>query len=99
MSFKKTTIIISVIILALILFFIGIMISRTQANKVWPPMVSECPDYFDVVGLEKCNNSKNLGSCSGVTDFSGPEWQGSSGLLKKKDWAKKCGVVWDGITN
>jgi len=99
MNFKTLTVVVAVSVLCLILLFIGVMIERSKKNKVWPPMVSECPDYFKVVGLEKCDNTKDLGTCSGVTDFSGPEWQGESGMKKKKIWAQQCGVVWDGITN
>jgi hypothetical protein len=98
-TFKKITVIVAIIILCLMLFFTGIMISRSKSNKTWPPTISECPDYFKVVGIDRCENTKNLGTCHGVSDFSAAEWQGATGLENKKKWAKDCGVVWDGITN
>lgn len=99
MTFKKTVLYIALIFLILFLGFIGYMMFKSKSSMKYPPEVAECPDYFRVVGLEKCDNTMNLGSCSGVTDFSGSEWQGKTGLKKKYEWAKRCGVVWDGITN
>ena len=48
----------------------------------------------------KCYNVKKLGSttCSSSMDFSGDEWNGPDGLCKKKNWAKACGLTWDGVT-
>ena len=58
---------------------------------------------FDASGAV-CVNVKNLGTCPAqggkylVKDFSGDSYQGSSGACQKLQWAKKCGVSWDGIT-
>ena len=48
-----------------------------------------------------CINVKKLGnsSCKKIMDFTGSEWEGSSGACKKYKWAKKCDLTWDGITN
>jgi hypothetical protein len=99
MTFQKITMIVASLILLLFLIVIGVLIYQHHKDAVWPPMISECPDYWKVVGPEVCENVKDLGSCKGVKDFSGPEWQGQSGLKKKYEWARNCGVVWDGITN
>jgi len=62
-------------------------------------MISQCPDYFDVIGENQCENRKGLGSCLGTINFSDPKYRGHEGLKEKKEWAKGCGVTWDGITN
>lgn len=99
MSIQKIILYTAVIILILALAFIGYMMYKAKSNVAFPPEISECPDYWKVVGIEKCENTMNLGTCQGVYDFSSPEWQGSSGLKKKNDWARGCGIVWDGVTN
>lgn len=99
MSVQKTVLIIATIMLVLTLSFIGYMMYIAKSSIQYPPEISECPDYWKVVGLEKCENVMNLGTCQGIQDFSSPEWQGQAGLKKKNEWAKGCGVVWDGVTN
>lgn len=98
MSFQKTIVYIAVVILILMLTFIGYAMYKSKTTEKFPPELSQCPDYWKVVGENSCENVMNLGSCGGITDFSGSEWQGERGLKKKAEWAKGCGVVWDGIT-
>ena len=48
--------------------------------------------------------AKNAGSIScpgkgGVQEFTSSVWRGKSGTCHKATWARKCGVVWDGVTN
>ena len=85
---------------------IGILLYSSGSGKEWPPIVSECPDYWiDRVDKEgdskKCVNVHNLGksSCDSNIDFSGDFWQGSTGDCRKYRWAKGCKLTWDGITN
>jgi hypothetical protein len=99
MSFQRNTTIVALVILILVLLIVAFMMYRAKKNAAWPPMISECPDYFEVVAPEKCNNVRSLGTCFGTIDFSGPNFQGQAGLKSKKQWAESCGVVWDGITN
>lgn len=100
MSFQKTTIIVALVILILMLVLVAFMMHRAKETAAWPPMISECPDYFEVVSPQVCNNVKGLGSCPGNRiDFTDPKYQGKAGLKQKKIWAQGCGVTWDGITN
>lgn len=99
MTFQKTTIVIATIILVLLLLMVAFMVNRANETAEWPPMISECPDYFEVTKPNVCNNVKGLGSCTGSIDFTDPKYQGQAGLGEKKKWAKNCGVTWDGITN
>lgn len=99
MTFQKTTIHVATILLIAMLVIIGILLYRANQNAQWPPMISECPDYWKVIDTDKCENVQGLGSCPGVADFSDSKWQGQTGLQNKLSWARNCNVVWDGITN
>ena len=50
-----------------------------------------------------CNNDKELGHVDvvGCTVFnsSDSKYKGIGGLCAKKQWADKCDVTWDGVTN
>jgi hypothetical protein len=62
-----------------------------------------CPDYWEDVSEgngSNCVNVKNLGTCgSNAMDFTTQQWVGDKGLCNKNEWAKKCDLTWDGITN
>ena len=133
------------ILLILMLIFMAIVLKNSDAEKEWPPVISECPDYwydsyYDVnVGsgdddsdtgagascptdtltrqindsssysgsgggsteVGTCYNVKNLGdpSCPKSMDFSQAPWTGTDGLCNKYNWAMKCDMTWDGITD
>lgn len=101
MNFQRIVLYLSIISLLLTLTFMGYLLYRAKSSTAFPPEIAECPDYWKVTGPMKCQNVQNLGSetCEKNKDFSTVEWQGPSGLRKKKEWAKGCGLVWDGITN
>lgn len=100
MSFQSTVLIVSSIILVLMLLVVTYLIYKQKNSMLWPPEVSQCPDYWKVVGTDKCENVLGLGEgkCMNA-DFSGADWKGAGGLKKKSEWAENCGVVWDGISN
>ena len=56
---------------------------------------------LDPTGKQLCYNVKNLGntSCEKTMDFTTDYWQGSQGDCRKVQWAKKCDLTWDGVTN
>lgn len=72
-----------------------------------------CPDRLtpktDADGTNcptKCFNKHSLGKTSATCpsipnemDFSGEEFTGNTGLCNKRNWAKQCGLTWDGITD
>ena len=72
---------------------------------MFPPFISKCPDYWQVVGENKCRNVNKLGICligdgtkdSDVMDFNMLIFQGKKGLYYKSSWANKCKVSWEGI--
>lgn len=107
-GFQKIVLFIAVIILIIALIAIGIALYYASASQQWPPLVPECPDYWNADGSGNnatCTNIKDLGTCppkSGDThlimNFNTPAFSGENSLCAKYTWAQKCGVSWDGIT-
>lgn len=82
------------------LSLVAFMLYKAKSSLQFPPDIAECPDYWEVSGNQTCNNVKNLGhNCESPKNFSGPQWQGQTGIQVKQKWAKGCGITWDGITN
>ena len=108
MNFQKTILLFSLFILILVFIFIGIGFSNSVINKNWPPIISDCPDYWiDMSGNgAECYNVLNLGICNIPTtnnknykNFNIDEFKGSNGICAKYNWAKNCKLEWDGITS
>lgn len=111
MGFKKSVVIISIILLILSLVGIGLALSKASQNKEWPPQISKCPDYWDLSG-NKCINTLNIGSGEEDTECA------PNGMDPLEDSSKtsRCArydavlsqnadsncagkITWDGITN
>ena len=109
MEFKKTVLIIAIVLLIGTLIFLGSMMASKAKDAAWPPKVASCPDFWEEKGgvdkngnsLVSCNNVHDLGksSCKKIMNFSADMWQGSEGDCRKSNWAKNCDLTWDGITN
>lgn len=113
MNFYKTVCIVALVILVISLAFIGSALAGSSKNIEFPPNISKCPDNYEIVyddygEFDTCKNDYN----NTVTDteckdkaftknpvFSIPGIGSTSGACKKKKWAKKCRVDWDGLTN
>jgi len=105
-DFKKQVIGTAIGLLIFAILVIGILLYGGNKKDSWPPVVSECPDYWidkvDINGdSKKCFNIHNLGksNCDKTMDFSRDSWSGSTGDCRKYKWSKNCKVTWDGITN
>lgn len=104
-SFQKITMIVAIVILIICLTFIGYTLYSSKYNKQYPPVISDCPDYWKDMSDGDASNCVNtqtgLGdpSCATTMDFSGSVWTGDEGLCRKSQWAKKCNLTWDGVTN
>ena len=90
----------------LIIFFVttGIIFYLNRYNVSFPPVISDCPDYWldeSKDDTSKCVNVQKLGKeeCPKIMDFSQSRFQGSNGLCRKYKWAKSCDITWDGITS
>ena len=96
--FQKTIVIVAIFILIITLVLIGFALSYSKATNAWPPIVPECPDYWTLdASNNRCTNPMNLGTCT-TLNLSDSRYQGSTGACNKYNWAKQCGVSWDGIT-
>jgi len=113
MNFYKTTFTIMIVVLIICLAIVGTTIAYSNDNVKYPPITSECPDYYkkvdtncvsqvtDINGRDNYNGN----SCTDV-NFSSDSFPNrdntgmgpASALCGKKKWAKRCGVNWDGIT-
>jgi len=109
MEFKKTVLIIAIVLLIGTLIFLGSMMSSKSKEANWPPKVAECPDFWEEKSsvnengesIVACNNLHSLGknSCKKTMNFSADRWNGSEGDCRKSKWAKGCDLTWDGVTN
>jgi hypothetical protein len=64
-TFRVIVLSIAVVVLILLLIFIGILLSKGTANKVWPPTNTTCPDFWLVTDDGKgCAIPGNLGANS-----------------------------------
>lgn len=105
-DFKKQVIGTAIGLLIFAILVISLLLYSGSSKDTWPPVVSECPDYWiDKVDKDgnskKCFNIHNLGksSCEKTMDFSTNPWSGSTGDCRKYKWSKSCRLTWDGITN
>ena len=107
MIFQQIILTMAIIILIIMLVVIGVTLSKTGVNEVWPPIVGACPDYWvDLSGNgAECLNSHNLGTCNlpsttntNTMNFNQAPFTAANGSCSKYNWAKQCNVTWDGIT-
>ena len=107
-GFQKAVLIVAVIILIIALVVMGLVLASGKKGETWPPLVSDCPDWWVIDGSGNnatCSNVKDLGVCpanSGdkhqVMNFNSSAFTGDNGTCAKYNWANKCKVSWDGIT-
>ena len=101
MKFQKIVLMVAGLSLVVMLIMVGYILNKGQKTRSFPPVKPRCPDYWtpDSTGT-KCVNNLGLGRCSDNTiDMNREDWIGSSGLKNKCEWAKRCNLTWDGITN
>lgn len=110
MNFYKTTFTIMIVVLIICLAIVGTTIAYSNDNVKYPPVTSECPDYYkkvDTICVSQVTNiNGNSDSECDDVDFSSDSFPNrdnggmgpASALCGKKKWAKRCGVNWDGIT-
>lgn len=109
-NFNTLVLQIATIILIILLIIIGMVMYYSSRNAKFPPVVAECPDYWNVTregnrtickNLLKINpkNISETDTCSKIdpVNFTGPSDEET--LCNKFSWAHNCGVLWDGITN
>ena len=112
-NFQKIVLTVAIVIFIILMIFIASALHENKYKVGYPPVISECPDYWlDNRGEtsadelnnnknSKCVNVKNLGNgaCQKEMEFTGSYWSGEGGNCNKYKWAKSCDLTWDGITN
>lgn len=111
-KFNSIVLEVATIILIIVLAIIGILMYYSAKKSDFPPVVSECPDYWNVEstsndGKTICknilkinpNNVSDTNSCNIVDTINFKGASDIDTICNKYKWASKCGVVWDGITN
>jgi hypothetical protein len=108
MSFNSIVMIVAIGMLIVSLAIIGIALKNQKNNITFPPVISDCPDYYTSVKNPEgtdylCNKDTNLSTnddteCNTI-DNSHTKFKGLGGLCAKKKWADNCGITWDGVTN
>ena len=107
-GFEKKVLIIAGIILVVSLVLVLIFILMSKGNQKYPPVESECPDYWeleeDVNKKLLCKNVKGLGegwsgqSTEATIEPNRQDFQGVDGLCNKQNWAREHNVTWEGVT-
>ena len=100
-KFQKSVTYVTVIIFLAFMALIAVMMMKAKGDQIFPANVPPCPDYYEVQDDGSCKNVKGLGngSCSDPAVFEAQKYKGTGSRKAKCEYAKKCGVEWDGITN
>tara|TARA_B100000902_G_scaffold241257_1_gene228495 strand:- start:708 stop:1082 length:375 start_codon:yes stop_codon:yes gene_type:complete len=110
-GFNKIVLIIATIVLIISLLILGYFLNVALLNDTYPPVISECPDYWDLslnsLGQKECINVSTINSGNGMsecktlnlTDFSISGTDKNSEICAKKTKANTCNFNWDGVTN
>lgn len=110
-SFNKIVLIIATIVLIVALLILGYFLNVALLNDSYPPVISECPDYWDVslnsLGQKECINVSTINSGNGSSEcntlnisiFTEAGSDKNSIICEKKKKANECGLNWDGVTN
>ena len=97
----------TVITVILTLALVGYCMYLAKGKSQYPPSIADCPDNYIMDTSGNCNAPSSLlnsdSDCLLQNFSNAPYLEGGtnfdSGNCKKKLWADKCNVNWDGITN
>ena len=109
-NFNKTVLMVASVLLIIGLIIIGMFIVKSLGEETFPPVVSDCPDYWDVTsnnGQKICKNTIKINDGNSTNDcrdyptnlFSVNGSSSNDIICEKYKWAKTCNIHWDGITN
>lgn len=102
MTFQQTVLVVALILLIISLIIIALLIKSATLSGKFPPETGKCPDYttanLSEDGTLNCIIPDGLGSCPGTTITPDPGTDVGS-ITNNCNYAKNCGLVWDGITN
>ena len=110
-EFNKIVLTIAIVVLLIALIVLGIFLSKSMFEDTYPPVISDCPDYWDVsyntandvicTNISTINSGKGTNECSNyeVNQFLNEGTEINDVICNKQKWAKSCGITWDGVTN
>ena len=110
-SFNKIVVVGATLVLIVSLIIVGVFVSKSLFENKFPPIISDCPDYWDVAYNYRndviCKNKSTINAGSGkygcnnypTRRFRENGTNEEDVLCSKYKWSKKCGIVWDGVTN
>jgi len=110
-NFNSLVLQIATVLLIIILIIIGIVMYYSAKNAHFPPIVAECPDYWNVTKDSKnniiCKNDLKINPnstsetdhCATVNPVTFTGTTKDETICNQYKWATACGVIWDGITN
>jgi len=108
-QFNKIVLFIATTVLIILLILLYIFLSKSLFNNSHPPIISECPDYWDVSfngEFLSCKNTSSINKGNGnpgctviPRDLNSQSISKKETLIELNNWAKSCGIIWDGVTN
>jgi hypothetical protein len=68
-TFQKIILTIAIVLLIGLLIMINMSLSNATASITWPPIITDCPDYWEDLSGNgaQCFNVKGIGSCNRPT--------------------------------
>ena len=112
-NFNKTVLLVASVLLIFGLIIIGLFSIKSIESSAYPPIISDCPDYWNVSYDAQKNkicqqDSINTGIVPDTANrcvaypvslFSANGSSVNDIICEKNNWAKSCNIHWDGITN
>ena len=108
-KFNKTILFSAIVILIIALIVIGIMLRYAMFNASYPPVISDCPDYWDVslnsnnqincINISQRNKGTSYNNTYPVDNFYSETSNKNDVICAKYRWSKDRNISWDGITN
>jgi len=110
-NFQTSVLYVAITVLILFLVLIGVSLVTQNSKQKWPPVVSTCPDYYNVSEDGTTCTGTQYGSTAGnyINNLSFPstcstlnlnddKYKGSQGACNLNKWAMGCNATWAGIT-
>jgi hypothetical protein len=106
MIFYKNIFISTILSVIILLAIVAYVMYYSKDKQIYPPILSQCPDYYNLTTKGKCKNTgvwKVTPTCDNL-DFNAAKFNvkgtgANSGICAKKTAALDCKITWDGITN
>ena len=106
MIFYKNIFVSTILSVIILLAIVAFVIYYSKDKQIFPPILSNCPDYYNLNENGLCVNTglwSTSSDCNSI-DFTASIYKvegtgANSGICAKKTKADECKITWDGITN